>query len=133
MKNIATFIGTASVLALCMACNSGGGADAEESPSFESVDESISALTAAAITHAQANGNLFVDTGYPVFCRSGSMLETPDPDTVFGQIGYVHDGPNDSFCYNVSDDRMRLAVGAEVNEGDVTIVVVRVKADSTAA
>ncbi len=76
------------------------------------------AITNAAIAHAQANGNQFVETGYPTYCRSGSLLSPPSADSVFAQIGYEHEGGNESYCYNVSRDRTRLAIGAEVG-GDV--------------
>jgi len=63
----------------------------------------------------------FFDTGYASYCR----MNTGFDEGVFKEIGFAPSGKGYEFCYNVSDDRKKLALAATSGkDGSVKCLII---------
>ena len=74
-------------------------------------DELMTLATKAEEEFTKRGEGTFVDTGYASYCRTNTGFD----EGVFKQIGFAPTGKGYQYCYNVSSDRKKLAVGATSN------------------
>lgn len=101
-------VAAAMIVPVALAC---GGDDDDDSGGSGAADNEPQLIRLADRAEADAigaGGGKFRDTGFMLYCRQNSGYE----GSVFEAIGFQPEGSQakDEYCYNVSDDRLKLAL-----------------------
>lgn len=109
----------AVIASLALTACSGGDDDATPSSSGGSVIEAFASRAETEFQH-RAQGTFF-DTGVLSYCRQNIGFDSG----VFKALGYTNENaPKDvELCYNVSNDRKKVALGSTSSKGDRECVV----------
>jgi len=97
--------GAAALVPLALACGGGMGDDG----SGDNKEPQLTRLADLADADAKGpGGGKFRETGFALYCRQNAGYE----GSVFETIGFKPEGSQakDEYCYNVSDDRLKVAL-----------------------